>query len=106
MDAKAILRTVDKEKGWLQETLRELVQQESPSEDRRAVNVAVDLVELWSRNMGARVRRHKQHQFGDVLELRFGPKSSRHKPVLLLGHLDTVWPLGTLKTMPWRKAEG
>jgi glutamate carboxypeptidase len=26
--------------------------------------------------------------------------------ILLLGHLDTVWPLGTLKTMPCRVAEG
>jgi len=28
------------------------------------------------------------------------------KPILLLGHLDTVWPLGTLKTMPFRLADG
>ena len=28
------------------------------------------------------------------------------KPILLLGHLDTVWPLGTLGTMPWRKRDG
>ncbi len=106
MDAATILSTVDKEKGWLQDTLRELVQQESPSEDRKAVNAAVDLVELWSRNMGGRSKRHKQHQFGDVLELRFGLPHSPQKPVLLLGHLDTVWPLGTLKKMPWRKADG
>jgi glutamate carboxypeptidase len=106
MDAAVILSTVDKKKGWLQDTLRELVQQESPSEDRHAVNAAVDLVELCSRNMGGRAKRHRQRQVGDVLELRFGPARSPQKPVLLLGHLDTVWPLGTLKTMPWRKAEG
>ena len=28
------------------------------------------------------------------------------KPVLLLGHLDTVWPLGTLKKMPFRVEKG
>jgi glutamate carboxypeptidase len=106
MDATAILNAADQNKGWLQDTLRELVQQESPSEDREAVNAAVDLVELWSQNLGGRARRHKQRQFGDVLELRFGPPRSPRKPVVLLGHLDTVWPLGTLKTMPWRKAEG
>jgi glutamate carboxypeptidase len=106
MNATAILNAADQNKGWLQDTLRELVQQESPSEDREAVNAAVDLVELWSQNLGGRARRHKQRQFGDVLELRFGPPRSPRKPVLLLGHLDTVWPLGTLKTMPWRNAEG
>ena len=28
------------------------------------------------------------------------------KPVLLLGHYDTVYDLGTLKTMPWREEKG
>jgi glutamate carboxypeptidase len=106
MDAATILSTVEKKKGWLQDTLQELVQQESPSEDRHAVNAAVGLVELWSKSLGGRARRHKQRQFGDVLELRFGPARFLQKPVLLLGHLDTVWPLETLKTMPWRRAEG
>ena len=106
MDAATILSTVEKKKEWLQDTLQELVQQESPSEDRHAVNAAVGLVELWSKSLGGRARRHKQRQFGDVLELRFGPARFLQKPVLLLGHLDTVWPLETLKTMPWRRAEG
>jgi glutamate carboxypeptidase len=106
MDAAAILNSVEMKKGWLLDTLRELVQQESPSEDRQAVNAAADLVELWSQNLGGRAKRHKQRQFGDVLELRFGPARSPQKPVLLLGHLDTVWPLGTIKPMPWRRAEG
>ena len=26
--------------------------------------------------------------------------------ILLLGHLDTVWPMGTIKTMPWRMGDG
>jgi len=30
----------------------------------------------------------------------------RFRSILLLGHLDTVWPLGTLKAMPCRLAEG
>jgi glutamate carboxypeptidase len=106
MEARAILSRVEKQIGWIQDTLRDLVQQESPSEDRQAVNAAAALVELRSRDLGSRVRRNKQSQFGDVLELRFGPSRSIQKPVLLLGHLDTVWPLGTLRTMPWRKAEG
>jgi glutamate carboxypeptidase len=105
MEAKAILSTVENQEGWIEDTLRDLVQQESPSEDRQAVNAAADLVEQWAEEMGARSKRHKPRQFGDVLELHFGPSRSRQKPVLLLGHLDTVWPLGTLKAMPWRKGE-
>jgi len=106
MDVAAILNVVEEQKGWLQDTLRDLVQQESPSEDPQAVNAAVALVKSWAQEMQARAKRHKQGEFGDVLELRFGPSRSNQKPVLLLGHLDTVWSLGTLRTMPWRESEG
>ncbi|WP_433967186.1 M20 family metallopeptidase [Tunturiibacter gelidiferens] len=106
MEAKTILNATQNQDGWIEDTLRDLVQQESPSEDPQAVNAAADLVEQWAAAIGARSKRHKRRQFGDVLELHFGPSRSRQRPVLLLGHLDTVWPLGTLRTMPWRKAKG
>jgi len=106
MDAKTIFRSVTKKEGWIRDALRELVRQESPSEDPRAVNAAMTLTENWGKEQGARIRRHKQREFGDVLELRFGPARSKRKPVLLLGHLDTVWPIGTLQKMPWREASG
>jgi glutamate carboxypeptidase len=106
MDAKAIFRLVEKKERWIRTTLRELVEQESPSEDRTAVNAAMSLAERWAREQSSRVKRHRQSEFGDVLELRFGPSRSSRKPVLLLGHLDTVWPIGTLAKMPWREADG
>jgi glutamate carboxypeptidase len=105
MDAKAIFHYVKKKDRWIRATLRELVEQESPSEDRQAVNAAMNLVERTAREEGARPKRHKQREFGDILELRFGPSRSLRKPVLLLGHLDTVWPIGTLAQMPWRVAD-
>ncbi len=36
----------------------------------------------------------------------FGPGGQRTDGTLLLGHLDTVWPLGTLARMPWREEDG
>jgi glutamate carboxypeptidase len=106
MDAKATFRRVEKKQGWIRDTLRELVEQESPSEDRLAVNAAMGIVERGAREHGAHVKRHRQTEFGDVVELRFAPSRKKQKPVLLLGHLDTVWPAGTLASMPWREAEG
>jgi glutamate carboxypeptidase len=106
MDAKSIFRHAKKKEGWIRDALRELVQQESPSEDRLAVNAAMSIAERQAREEGAQAKRHRQSQFGDVLELRFGPSRTKQKPVLLLGHLDTVWPTGTLTTMPWREADG
>jgi len=86
--------------------LPQLVELESPSDDKAAVDRANDLVYAWATALGATVRRHRQRHFGDVLELRFGPARSRRPRVLVLGHLDTVWPLGTLRSMPWREAGG
>ncbi len=86
--------------------LRQLVEVESPSDDKAAVDRTNDLVGAWATALGATVRRHRQKHFGDVLELRFGPARSRRPRVLVLGHLDTVWPLGTLRSMPWREAGG
>ena len=105
MDVRAILRIIEKEKQ-IEDWLRRLVRLESPSEDPQAVSTAADLVAQWARELGARAKRHKQKNFGDVLELRFGPTRSSQKPVLVLGHLDTVWPMGTLAKMPWREADG
>jgi len=106
MNPRAVLVCADTRSEWIRTTLRDLVRQESPSEDRAAVNAAVNLVESLGLDLGGRVRRHKQRAFGDILELRFGPARSNRKPILLLGHLDTVWPLGTLKDMPWREEKG
>ena len=101
---EALLKAAQAESGWIEERLRELVEVESPSEDRAAVNAAMTLVAGWATELGGRVKWHKQKAFGDSLELRFGP--ARGRPVLILGHLDTVWPLGTLAKMPWKKQDG
>jgi len=106
MDPKAVLASVETRSEWIRSTLQRLVLQESPSEDRATVNAAVALVESLARDLDPRVKRHKQKEFGDLLELRFGLSRSSRKTVLLLGHLDTVWPLGTLEKMPWREEKG
>jgi glutamate carboxypeptidase len=86
--------------------LREMVEVESPSDNKAAVDRCVAFVAEQCRSRGGRVRLHKQKAFGDLLEARFGSNKKTKKPILLLGHLDTVWPLGTLKDMPFRVAKG
>ena len=101
-----VVRVVSGTEGRLKARLRELVEVESPSEDKAGVDRAGSLVAGWAEELGAKLKRHKQREFGDVLELRFGPSRSKRGRVLLLSHLDTVWPVGTLARMPWREAEG
>jgi glutamate carboxypeptidase len=102
----AILEAVQSQSNWIATTLRDLVLVESPSDNKAAVDEAVRLVASLAGVVGGRVKLHRQKHFGDVLEVRFGPARGGRKPILLLGHLDTVWALGTLGTMPWRKRDG
>ena len=106
MDLKRILASTQSKNPWLLDHLRELVLIESPSEDPAAVNAAMQLAASWAEILGGRIKRHRQKGFGDVYELKFGPRNSHRKSILLLGHLDTVWPMGTLKSMPWREKDG
>jgi glutamate carboxypeptidase len=88
------------------EWLRQLVEIESPSDSKPAVDRCADAAADLAAGLGARVRRRRQRAFGDTLELRFGPSRRGVTPLMLLGHLDTVWPMGTLASMPFRIAGG
>ncbi len=105
MRAKRYLQSIEKNEQRLLQRLQELVAVESPSEDAAAVNRAMDLVTAWGVAAGASVTRHPQAASADVTELWFhGSTGDSDKPLLLLGHLDTVWPMGTLAAMPWCEA--
>jgi glutamate carboxypeptidase len=101
-----LTRAAAKRRPEMLKMIAELVGLESPTEDRAGVNRCVALVERWIKASGARSQRSKQRTAGDLLVGRFGPARSAVKPLLLLGHLDTVWPLGTLKRMPFRVRQG
>ena len=98
--------TVARRQPQMLKLIAQLVGLESPTEEWVAVNRCVTLVEGWIKASGGKSRRSKQSSAGDLLIGRFGPPRSGVKPLLLLGHLDTVWPLGTLKKMPFRVGEG
>lgn len=99
-----ISRAVRAAEGRLLERLRALVEVESPSEDKAGVDRATALVAGWAAGQGGKVKRHKQKAAADVLEIQFG--AGGRERVMLLTHLDTVWPMGTLKKMPWRETNG
>ena len=87
---------------------QKLVRAESPSDEKAAVDGCVALAAERAKALGGRVKIHRQNEFGNLLEARFGPKSKSGAAgrTMLLGHLDTVWPVGTLKTMACRVSEG
>jgi len=78
------------------EAVRGWIEIESPTQDAAAVNRMADHAEALLRGVGARVeRRQGREGFGDVLIGRV-PGIEQGPGILVLGHLDTVHPLGTL----------
>ena len=86
--------------------IRRLVECESPSDNRAAVDGFVDLVADTVSPL-AKVKTHRGGKYGKLLECRMNlPGKRKQGRILALGHSDTVWPLGTLRAMPFRQAEG
>jgi glutamate carboxypeptidase len=91
------------QRDWLLELIESLVAAESPSDDPAAVNRCG--VELAARlaDIGGEVTRVSSSPAGDHLRASFGQGP---RQVLLLGHFDTVWPVGQLERMPIKREGG
>ena len=86
------------------ETIRQLVEIESPSDDKQAVDRLGALLAGRFEGLGGHSKFHHTQDFGDHLQVDFASERTA-KPVLLLGHIDTVYPLGTLAGTPCRVAD-
>ena len=86
--------------------IRELVEIESPSDNKGAVDRVGRAVAEKFAALGGAVQFHASRAFGDHLQVDFAAAAAPAKPVLLLGHYDTVYPLGTLDSMPCRVTDG
>ena len=97
--------------NWLQNhsesmlgMLRRMVEQESPSTNKEAVDRFGENLASLFEETGALVRTIEVENFGNHLLAEWdGPSDDR---ILVIGHMDTVWELGTLESMPFRLDEG
>lgn len=85
--------------------LQEFVLHESPTHDKAACDALCALLADLFRNLGGKVKIHRQKKAGDHLQVEFAAATGS-KPLLLLGHYDTVYAVGTLASMPWRESKG
>ena len=83
--------------------LKRLVEAESPSHNKAGVDNVGTLVSEECRRLGASVTLHPQTTVGDLVEARWGEGQDG---ILLLAHMDTVHPIGTLERMPFREDNG
>ncbi|WP_453993180.1 M20 family metallopeptidase [Bacillus nitroreducens] len=82
------------------EVLKSLVELESPSHDKEAVDqVGKEVQKLYEKYIGGSIKIFQDNNFGDHLRLEFGEGEEQ---ILILTHMDTVWPKGTLEDLPFR----
>ncbi len=90
------------ESGEMLAGLREWVEMETPTDNPEAVNRLVAKVEADFAGLGAATQRIPgKNGFGDCLKVRM-PWGGDGPGILVLGHLDTVHPIGTLERLPFR----
>ena len=85
---------------WLVETTTALVGVESPTPDKAAVDRCGREVARRMETLGAAVDAVPSGTTGDHLRATFGSGAGQ---ILLLGHIDTVWPVGQIERMPIRR---
>jgi glutamate carboxypeptidase len=82
---------------------RELVERETKSREESRLNEIAGFVADQLREIGGRIEMFPQPGYGTNLRAGFDfdhdPSAQR---VLIIGHLDTVWPIGTLQRLPFR----
>jgi glutamate carboxypeptidase len=101
------LRYFRKQQTQMVETMQQLVEIESPSDVKAAVDRLGAVLASRFDDIGGKVSFHPAEKFGNQLQVDFKASGSgRQKPLLLLGHLDTVYPIGTISKMPCRVAKG
>jgi glutamate carboxypeptidase len=103
--ANTRLEYFEQRRDQIVDTIRRLVEIESPSDSKQAVDRISAFVAEEFAAIGGRAQFHRVTDFGNHLQVDFEGETQQ-KPVLLLGHYDTVYPTGSLATMPCRIGNG
>ena len=86
--------------------LEALVCYESPSREKAALDALADRITAVFAPFGARPERIPNEFGGDHLHFRIGQDGDETPPALIIGHFDTVWPIGTTARLPFRVEGG
>jgi glutamate carboxypeptidase len=80
--------------------LREFVRRESPSTDKHLLDQFAEFLAGYAEGFGGYAEIIPMQDSGNHVRVRWGDGEA--EPILLLGHFDTVWPVGTLQRMPFQ----
>lgn len=104
---KQILRDLHGRRGEMVKLLGKFVRCESPSHVKSAVDECGAMVARGFKRRGAEVKILRQRERGNHVRAEIWDGVGRASgQIMVLGHVDTVYPLGTLAKMPFRVAGG
>lgn len=104
--AHRILAYLRDQQASMLTVLRQLVLTETPTTVPESQKPIMDYLSDRLAALGMSVRRRPGKVSGGYL-MAYPRDRQKHQPIqLLVGHCDTVWPLDTLKTMPWNGDNG
>lgn len=106
LDPKALLAYCEAELDALVRCLQQAVEIESPSQNKVAIDRMANFLAKEFSKRGAKVQLLDHATAGSAVLAEFWEGAGEAKPILLLGHLDTVWEIGTLAEMPFRIQDG
>ncbi len=84
----------------------EIVRRESPSTDKAAVDALGRFIRERLEETGTPVEVYPQEAYGDLMVATIPAEGREGDPLLVMTHIDTVWPLGTLERLPFRVEDG
>jgi glutamate carboxypeptidase len=89
--------------GEMVHLLKQLVVLESPTNDKKAVDGCVSFVARELKRVGCKVTSYPQKDIGDLTVAEFAPGRVKDADdeILVLAHVDTVWPVGKIAKMPF-----
>jgi glutamate carboxypeptidase len=85
------------------DTLERWVNHDSPTFDKVPVDALGRQIADAFAGLGASVETHPQSEYGDHLRIEWGQAD---RQILLLGHFDTVWPVGETARRPFTVRDG
>ncbi|HLI51389.1 MAG TPA: M20 family metallopeptidase [Thermomicrobiaceae bacterium] len=98
----SVIDNMEARRPQLLGTLEQLVKLESPSLDKAAVDRLGNYIHSQLDELGAAVEVHQRDTVGDILVASWpGTDGAADGPLLVMTHIDTVWPLGTLDRLPF-----
>ena len=107
MEMRKILRELRGRQKDMLRLLKRFVECESPSRDKAAVDSVGRLVANEWRRRGAKVKLLRQTKRGDHVRAEIFLGSGQPAgQIMVLGHMDTVYPTGTIRDMPFRVSGG